>query len=79
MFSTRPEKRIGSDQSWDYVEGALESAIKATGAEFELDPGEGAFYGARLDFKLTDAIGRECSNSAPSRWTPNLPERLGAS
>ncbi|SMH35125.1 threonine--tRNA ligase [Maritimibacter sp. HL-12] len=77
-FSTRPEKRIGSDESWDYVEGALETAIRATGADFEIDPGEGAFYGPKLDFKLTDAIGREWQLGT-FQVDPNLPERLGAS
>ena len=47
---TRPEKRVGSDESWDHVEGALENAIKAVGRDYELDPGEGAFYGPKLDF-----------------------------
>ena len=76
-FSTRPEKRVGSDESWDYVENALEEAIKATGHPYELDPGEGAFYGPKLDFKLTDAIGREWQLGT-FQVDPNLPERLGA-
>ncbi|WP_299887023.1 threonine--tRNA ligase [uncultured Ruegeria sp.] len=76
-FATRPEKRVGSDESWDHVEGALESAIKATGREFTLEPGDGAFYGPKLDFYLTDAIGRvwQCGTF---QVDPNLPERLGA-
>ncbi|MBJ3762740.1 threonine--tRNA ligase [Maribius pontilimi] len=77
-FSTRPEKRVGSDESWDYVENALENAIKATGHPYELDPGEGAFYGPKLDFKLTDAIGREWQLGT-FQVDPNLPERLDAS
>jgi len=77
-FSTRPEKRVGSEESWDYVEAALENAVKATGVPYEIDPGEGAFYGPKLDFKLTDAIGREWQLGT-FQVDPNLPERLGAS
>jgi threonyl-tRNA synthetase len=78
MFATRPEKRVGTEESWDHVEAALENAIKATGNAYTLDPGEGAFYGPKLDFKLTDAIGRvwQCGTF---QVDPNLPERLGAS
>ena len=77
MFATRPENRVGSDESWDHVENALEKAIKATGNDYTLDPGEGAFYGPKLDFKLTDAIGRvwQCGTF---QVDPNLPERLDA-
>jgi threonyl-tRNA synthetase len=77
-FATRPEKRIGSDESWDYVEGALENAIKAVGRDYVLEPGDGAFYGPKLDFYLTDAIGRvwQCGTF---QVDPNLPERLDAS
>ena len=76
-FATRPEQRVGSDESWDHVENALEQAIKATGREFTLEPGDGAFYGPKLDFYLTDAIGRvwQCGTF---QVDPNLPERLGA-
>ncbi len=76
-LSTRPEKRIGSEESWDRVEGALEAAIKSVGAAYEVDPGEGAFYGPKLDFKLTDAIGREWQ-CGTFQVDPNLPDRLGA-
>ena len=78
MFATRPEKRVGSEESWDRMEAALENAIKATGHSYTLDPGEGAFYAPKLDFKLTDAIGRvwQCGTF---QVDPNLPERLGAS
>ncbi|MFT6933093.1 MAG: threonyl-tRNA synthetase, partial [Paracoccaceae bacterium] len=77
MFATRPEKRVGTEESWDHVEAALENAIKATGNAYTLDPGEGAFYGPKLDFKLTDAIGRvwQCGTF---QVDPNLPERLGS-
>ncbi len=58
-FSTRPDVRAGSDAVWDKAEAALESAIKQLGHPYVVDPGEGAFYGPKLDFILTDAIGRE--------------------
>ena len=78
LLATRPEKRVGTEESWDHVENALENAIKATGHAYTLDPGEGAFYGPKLDFKLTDAIGRvwQCGTF---QVDPNLPERLDAS
>ncbi|WP_340108329.1 threonine--tRNA ligase [Pikeienuella sp. HZG-20] len=76
-LSTRPEVRIGDDAAWDLVEGALENAIKKLGRDYEIDPGEGAFYGPKLDFKLTDAIGREWQ-CGTFQVDPNLPERLGA-
>ncbi|UYV36067.1 threonine--tRNA ligase [Rhodobacteraceae bacterium D3-12] len=77
-FATRPEKRVGSEESWDHVEGALEGAIKAVGRDYTLEPGDGAFYGPKLDFYLTDAIGRvwQCGTF---QVDPNLPDRLGAS
>ncbi len=76
-FATRPEKRVGSDESWDHVEGALENAIKATGNSYRLEEGDGAFYGPKLDFYLTDAIGRtwQCGTF---QVDPNLPDRLDA-
>jgi threonyl-tRNA synthetase len=58
-FSDRPEKRAGADEVWDKAEGALKSATEAAGYDFELNPGEGAFYGPKLEFVLTDAIGRD--------------------
>jgi threonyl-tRNA synthetase len=76
-LSTRPEVRIGSDEDWDKVETALESAIKQVGAAYKVDPGEGAFYGPKLDFKLTDAIGREWQ-CGTFQVDPNLPTRLDA-
>ena len=76
-FATRPEKRVGTEESWDYVEGALEEAIRKTGYTYTLEPGDGAFYGPKLDFYLTDAIGRtwQCGTF---QVDPNLPERLDA-
>ncbi|MFD1881133.1 threonine--tRNA ligase [Paracoccus pacificus] len=76
-LSTRPEVRIGSDEDWDKVETALENAIRKTGNEYEIDPGEGAFYGPKLDFKLTDAIGRKWQ-CGTFQVDPNLPTRLDA-
>ncbi|WP_282153685.1 threonine--tRNA ligase [Ruegeria atlantica] len=76
-LSTRPEKRIGSDESWDLVEKALGDACKAAGYDYEVLEGEGAFYGPKLEFTLTDAIGRtwQCGTL---QVDPNLPERLDA-
>ena len=76
-LSTRPEVRIGSDETWDKVESALENAIKSLGLPYEINPGDGAFYGPKLDFKLTDAIGREWQ-CGTFQVDPNLPTRLDA-
>jgi threonyl-tRNA synthetase len=76
-LSTRPDVRIGSDEDWDTVESALENAIKKVGRDYVIDPGEGAFYGPKLDFKLTDAIGRQWQ-CGTFQVDPNLPARLGA-
>ena len=58
-FSDRPEKRVGDDAIWDKAEAALMQAMEATGLEYTLNPGEGAFYGPKLEFVLRDAIGRD--------------------
>ncbi|QIR85222.1 threonine--tRNA ligase [Paracoccus sp. AK26] len=76
-LSTRPEKRIGSDESWDRVEAALGNACQAAGYNYELFPGEGAFYGPKLEFVLRDAIGRDWQ-CGTLQVDPNLPERLDA-
>ncbi|WP_323715804.1 threonine--tRNA ligase [Paracoccus aminovorans] len=76
-LSTRPEVRIGTDAQWDKVEGALKGAIEKLGLPYEINPGDGAFYGPKLDFKLTDAIGREWQ-CGTFQVDPNLPERLSA-
>ncbi|SET72827.1 threonyl-tRNA synthetase [Oceanicella actignis] len=76
-FSTRPEVRAGSDEIWDKAEAALEAAVRKVTDDFEIDPGEGAFYGPKLDFKLTDAIGREWQ-CGTFQCDFVLPERLGA-
>ncbi|MBT6385024.1 MAG: threonine--tRNA ligase [Alphaproteobacteria bacterium] len=77
-FSDRPEVRAGTDEVWDQAESALKDAVIAAGYEFELNPGDGAFYGPKLDFVLTDAIGREWQcGTLQADFV--LPERLGAS
>ena len=76
-LSTRPETRVGSDAIWDKAESALENAIRAIRNDYEVDPGEGAFYGPKLDFKLTDAIGREWQ-CGTFQADFNLPDRLDA-
>ncbi|PYE83931.1 threonine--tRNA ligase [Pseudoroseicyclus aestuarii] len=77
-LSTRPEKRIGSEESWDRTEAALGNACKAAGYDYEISEGEGAFYGPKLEFVLTDAIGRDWQ-CGTLQVDPNLPERLDAS
>ncbi len=76
-FSTRPEKRIGSEESWDRAEEALANACRKAGYDFTINPGEGAFYGPKLEFVLTDAIGRDWQ-CGTLQVDPNLPERLDA-
>ncbi len=76
-LSTRPVKRVGSDESWDKAEAALAAALKQNNLEFELQPGEGAFYGPKIEFSLKDSIGRvwQCGTI---QLDFNLPMRLGA-
>ena len=76
-FSDRPEKRAGSDDIWDKAEAALRNATHAAECEFTLNPGEGAFYGPKLEFVLTDAIGREWQ-CGTLQVDFVLPERLDA-
>ena len=76
-LSTRPDVRIGSDETWDKLEGALKSAIENLGLSYQINPGDGAFYGPKLDFKLTDAIGREWQ-CGTFQVDGNTPTRLGA-
>ena len=75
-FSDRPEQRVGSDEIWDKSEKALKIAMEATGLEYTHNPGEGAFYGPKLEFILRDAIGREWQ-CGTLQVDLNLPERLG--
>ncbi|UXU74118.1 MULTISPECIES: threonine--tRNA ligase [unclassified Paracoccus (in: a-proteobacteria)] len=76
-LSTRPDVRVGSDEIWDKAESALKGAIEHLGLPYEINPGDGAFYGPKLDFKLTDAIGREWQ-CGTFQCDFNLPQRLGA-
>ena len=76
-LSTRPEMRVGSDETWDKSEKALEDAIKNLGYPYRVDEGDGAFYGPKLDFVLTDAIGREWQ-CGTFQLDFNLAERLNA-
>ncbi|MCH7550279.1 MAG: threonine--tRNA ligase, partial [Proteobacteria bacterium] len=76
-FSDRPEVRAGSDETWDKAERALQDATMATGLETELNPGDGAFYGPKLDFVLRDAIGRDWQ-CGTLQVDFVLPERLDA-
>lgn len=76
-LSTRPDVRVGSDAVWDKAEAALQKAIEGLGLPYEINPGDGAFYGPKLDFKLTDAIGREWQ-CGTFQCDFNLPVRLGA-
>ena len=76
-FSDRPQRRIGSDAIWDKSEAALKAAVEATGLAYTTNPGEGAFYGPKLEFVLRDAIGRDWQ-CGTLQVDLNLPERLGA-
>jgi threonyl-tRNA synthetase len=75
--ATRPEKRIGSDETWDTAENALMESLRRTGCEFEVSPGEGAFYGPKIEYTLKDAIGRhwQCGTIQVDF---SMPVRLGA-
>ena len=76
-LSTRPEKRVGSDETWDKAETALKAALVENKLEFDLQPGEGAFYGPKIEFTLKDSLSRlwQCGTI---QLDFNLPERLGA-
>ncbi|MCL2101033.1 MAG: threonine--tRNA ligase [Fibromonadales bacterium] len=76
-FSTRPETRVGSDELWDKAEQALEEATKLAGLEYNLNPGEGAFYGPKLEFVLKDSLGRDWQ-CGTIQVDFNMPARLGA-
>jgi len=77
-YSDRPEKRVGNDSVWDKSEAALLSAIKQSKLEYNINKGEGAFYGPKIEFVLRDAIGRDWQ-CGTLQVDLNLPERLGAS
>jgi threonyl-tRNA synthetase len=76
-LSTRPDKRVGTDEQWDAAEAALAAALDAQGLHYELQPGEGAFYGPKIEFSLKDCLGRvwQCGTL---QLDFNLPVRLGA-
>ncbi len=75
--ATRPEARIGSDESWDKAEAALISSLDASGCAYEISPGEGAFYGPKIEYTLKDAIGRQWQ-CGTIQVDFSMPERLGA-
>lgn len=77
-LSTRPANRIGSDETWDQLEGALSGALDRMGIECRINPGEGAFYGPKLEFVLRDAIGRDWQ-CGTLQVDLNLPERFDIS
>jgi threonyl-tRNA synthetase len=76
-LSTRPEKRVGSDEIWDKAEAALKVALEQIGHPYSISPGEGAFYGPKLEYTLRDAIGRQWQ-CGTVQLDFNLPVRLGA-
>ena len=75
---TRPAKRVGSEELWDRAEGALADALNESGLAWEYQPGEGAFYGPKIEFTLKDCLGRnwQCGTL---QYDPNMPQRLEAS
>jgi threonyl-tRNA synthetase len=77
-LALRPDNRVGTEESWDYAENALRRALEAAGLEYEDAPGDGAFYGPKLEFHIRDAIGRSWT-CGTLQLDPNLPERLDAS
>jgi threonyl-tRNA synthetase len=77
-FATRPDQRIGGDETWDHAEKSLSDAVRAAGLDFTLAPGEGAFYGPKLEFHLRDALGREWQ-CGTLQLDFMMPGRLGAS
>jgi len=78
MYADRPDQRVGKDEIWDKAENALLNASKATGIPFDINSGDGAFYGPKLDFYLHDAIGRKWQ-CGTLQVDFNMPGRLGAS
>jgi len=76
-FSDRPARRVGSNEVWDKAEAALKRAVEAAGLNYEFNPGEGAFYGPKLEYVLRDAIGRDWQ-CGTIQVDLNMPQRLGA-
>ncbi len=77
-LSTRPEQRVGSDELWDRAEEALSSALDSQGLSYELNPGDGAFYGPKIDMHMTDSLGRSWQLGTV-QLDYNMPERFGLS
>jgi threonyl-tRNA synthetase len=75
-LSTRPEKRLGTDEQWDRAEGALEEALKRHGMEYTISPGEGTFYGPKIDLHMTDSLGRSWQMGT-IQLDYQMPERFG--
>ena len=75
-LSTRPEQRIGSDELWDLSEAALQAALESLGLEYELHPGDGAFYGPKIDMHMTDSLGRSWQLGT-CQLDYNMPARFG--
>jgi threonyl-tRNA synthetase len=75
-FSTRPEKRLGSEATWDRAEAALEAALRSRGIAYAVNPGEGAFYGPKVDFQVRDALGRQWQLGTV-QLDYQMPERFG--
>lgn len=76
-FSTRPENKLGTDEIWDQAETALENSLKKQNVKYQLNPGDGAFYGPKIDFKVKDAIGR-LHQCATIQLDFQMPSRFGA-
>jgi threonyl-tRNA synthetase len=76
-LSTRPEKRLGSEETWDHAEQALENALKRAGLEYEINPGDGAFYGPKIDLHMRDSLGRSWQLGTV-QLDYQMPERLDA-
>ncbi|MBA4286604.1 MAG: threonine--tRNA ligase [Xanthomonadaceae bacterium] len=77
-LALRPDKRLGSDEAWDRAEAALRAALRAAGVQWEELPGEGAFYGPKIEYHLKDSIGRSWQVGT-IQYDPMMPERLDAS
>jgi threonyl-tRNA synthetase len=75
-LSTRPENKLGTDQEWDFTEGALQAALDRRGVEYELNPGDGAFYGPKIDLHMTDSLGRSWQ-MATIQLDSQMPARFG--
>src|SRR3989440_4760133 len=77
-LSTRPEKKLGTDEEWDFTEGALQSALERRGIEYQVNEGDGAFYGPKIDLHMTDALGRSWQMGT-IQLDSQMPARFGLS